>query len=68
MILAIESATPHGSVALVSGERVLGETVLPRGRQISETFLSSIDRLLEASGGGPEGITHVAVSAGPGSF
>lgn len=68
MILAIESATPCGSVALVSGGRVLGETVLPREKQVSGTFLAAIDRLFEESGRGTSGVTHVAVSAGPGSF
>jgi tRNA threonylcarbamoyladenosine biosynthesis protein TsaB len=68
LILAIESATPCGSVALVSGERVLGETVLPREKQVSETFLAAIDRLLGDTGRGRDAVTHVAVSAGPGSF
>jgi tRNA threonylcarbamoyladenosine biosynthesis protein TsaB len=68
LILAIESATPCGSVALVSRGRVLGETVLPRGKQVSGTFLAAIDRLFEESGRGTSGVTHVAVSAGPGSF
>jgi len=68
LILAIESATPCGSVALVSGGRVLGETVLPREKQVSGTFLAAIDRLFEESGRGTSGVTHVAVSAGPGSF
>ena len=68
MILAIESATPCGSVAIVSGDRVLGETFLPAGRQVSETFLAAVDRLLGDSGLGSEAVTHVAVSAGPGSF
>lgn len=68
MILAIESATPNGSVALLAGESVLGETVLPRGRQASETYLLAVDGLIAACGGKPERITHVAVSAGPGSF
>ena len=68
MILAIESATPCGSVALVSGARVLGETVLPREKQVSETFLAAIDRLLGDAGRGRDAVTHVAVSAGPGSF
>jgi len=67
LILAIESSTPLGSVALVSGGKLLGETVLPREKQASETFLSAIDRLLR-EGGGPATATHVAVSAGPGSF
>ncbi len=68
MILAIESATPQASVALVAGDRILGETALPPERQVSETLLPAIDCLLAESGGGPGGVTHVAVSAGPGSF
>lgn len=68
MILAIESATPRASVALVAGERVLGETVLPPEERVSATLISAIDRLLGVSGRGPDGVTHVAVSAGPGSF
>lgn len=63
MILAIETATPHGSVALVRGDTVLGEVVLPAGRQLSETFLPAV---LELTGGRP--VARVAVSAGPGSF
>ncbi|HJX73355.1 MAG TPA: tRNA (adenosine(37)-N6)-threonylcarbamoyltransferase complex dimerization subunit type 1 TsaB [Candidatus Deferrimicrobiaceae bacterium] len=68
MILAVESATPCGSVALVSEGRVLGERMLPRERQVSETFLAAIDRLLGEAGRGQDVVTHVAVSAGPGSF
>ena len=68
MILAIESATSHGSVALLSGGDLLGEILLPRGRQLSETYLDSIDRLLRESGLVPEEVGHVAVSSGPGSF
>lgn len=68
MILAVESASPHGSVALVSGDRVCGEIVLPPGRQVSETFLSAVDRLLRDAGREVTAVTHVAVSAGPGSF
>ncbi len=63
MILAIETATPHGSVALVSGGTVVGETVLPAGRQLSATLLPAVREL---TGGRPA--SRVAVSAGPGSF
>ncbi len=63
MILAIETATPRGSVALVSGGAVVGEVVLPAGRQASETLLSAVRQL---AGGRPA--DRVAVSAGPGSF
>jgi tRNA threonylcarbamoyladenosine biosynthesis protein TsaB len=68
VILAIETATPHGSVALVSGDVVLEEAALPRGRQASETILSAVDELLRKKGSGPRGVRHVAVSSGPGSF
>ncbi len=68
MILAIESATPCGRVALVSGGRVLGETDFPRERQVSGAYLAVVDRLLEEVEGGAGAVTHVAVSAGPGSF
>jgi tRNA threonylcarbamoyladenosine biosynthesis protein TsaB len=68
MILAIETATPHGSVALVSGGSVLSEISLPGDRQASATVLSALRDLLRGSGCGPAEITHVAVSAGPGSF
>ena len=68
MILAIETATPHGSVALVSGDLVRADAALPRGRQASETILSAIDGLLRETGSGRGAIGHIAVSAGPGSF
>lgn len=68
MILAIETATPHGSVALVAGEAVLAERVLPKGVQASAAFLPAIRDILEESGRGADAVTHVAVSAGPGSF
>jgi tRNA threonylcarbamoyladenosine biosynthesis protein TsaB len=68
VILAIETATPHGGVALVSGESVLAEAELPRGRQASETILSAVDGLLLKTRCGPGDVGHVAVSCGPGSF
>lgn len=68
MILAIETATPRGSVALVSGDALLAEELLSPGRQASETILGAVERLLRDTGSRPGGTTHVAVSAGPGSF
>ncbi len=68
MILAIESATPRGSVALVSSGAVLHEIGLPEGLQPSASYLSAVDRLLAHAGASPERIGQVAVSAGPGSF
>jgi tRNA threonylcarbamoyladenosine biosynthesis protein TsaB len=68
VILAIETATPHGSVALVSDGAILGETGFPSGRQASETVLSAVSGLLAGCGVAPSGVSCVAVSAGPGSF
>lgn len=68
MILAIETATPHGSVALVSGGAVAAEIFLPPGRQGSETLIAAVSGLLDGRGIAASGISCVAVSAGPGSF
>jgi tRNA threonylcarbamoyladenosine biosynthesis protein TsaB len=68
VILAIETATPYGSVALVDGGVVAAETVLPPGRQGSETLITAVSGLLRARCVAPSGISCVAVSAGPGSF
>jgi tRNA threonylcarbamoyladenosine biosynthesis protein TsaB len=67
LILAIESATPHGSVALVRNGIVQEEAILPAGKQVSETFLETVDGLLRRLPA-DEAVSHVAVSAGPGSF
>jgi len=50
VILAIESATPRGSVALVSGGAVLAEAALPAGRQASEAYISAVEGLFAAAG------------------
>ncbi len=68
MILAIESATPYGSVALVERGAVVRETVLPAGRQASETYLSAVMGLFPPGGPTPRSVTCLAVSSGPGSF
>lgn len=68
MILAVETATPRGSVALVAGGEVVAESALPPGRQASETFVGAVHGLLEKAGGRLRDVRRVAVSAGPGSF
>ena len=68
MILAIDTATPHGGVALVSGEKVLARALLPAGRQASVTILSAVEGLFRDAESSVSEVSHVAVSAGPGSF
>jgi tRNA threonylcarbamoyladenosine biosynthesis protein TsaB len=68
VILAIESATSAGSVALVAGGKVVAETLLPPGKQHSETYLSAVGALLASRDASSAGVACIAVSAGPGSF
>jgi tRNA threonylcarbamoyladenosine biosynthesis protein TsaB len=68
VVLAIESATPHGSVALVFEGGVIGEHRLEGGNRMDRSFLQAIDALLTLPGAEGRPVTHVAVSAGPGSF
>jgi tRNA threonylcarbamoyladenosine biosynthesis protein TsaB len=68
LVLAIESATPHGSVAIVSRDGLVGERRLEGGSRMDSSFLQAVDELLSLPGAGGRPVTHVAVSAGPGSF
>jgi tRNA threonylcarbamoyladenosine biosynthesis protein TsaB len=68
LILSIESATPYGSVALVTRGEVVREAVLPAGMQASAAYLSSVASLFPPGGPDPREVECVAVSAGPGSF
>jgi tRNA threonylcarbamoyladenosine biosynthesis protein TsaB len=68
VILALETATMCGSVALVAENRCLGEFTLQTGETHSRRLLAGIDWLLQESGIGPHEIDAVAVSLGPGSF
>lgn len=68
VVLGIETATPHGSVALCRGGVILGEICLHNPRSHSEKLLPAIHTLLEMTGETTATIAAVAVSRGPGSF
>ena len=68
MILAIETATPRGSVALVSGGAVRAEADLPPGPRASGSYISAVEALFAAAGAAAGDVSAVAVSAGPGAF
>ena len=68
IILALETATMCGSVALVDGNRCLAEFSLQTGETHSRRLLAGIDHVLQESGIGWPEIDAVAVSLGPGSF
>src|SRR5690554_5899592 len=67
MILALETATSLGSVALWD-ERLVGEYTLNIKRTHSERLMPAVVRILADAGLGPSDLTAVAVSSGPGSF
>ncbi len=66
-ILAIETSTQLGSVALSSGGEVC-ERILPADKPGSETLLPAIDSLLRERGIEKRSLEAVAAGTGPGSF
>lgn len=68
MILGLETATPRGSVALVSGAVVRAEVFLPPGPRVSGSYISAVESLFAAAGAANGDVSAVAVSAGPGAF
>lgn len=67
-ILAIETSSRIGSVAIAVGDKILSENVFSGPmRHSSEIFPSIID-LLNYAGKKPYQIEHVYISGGPGSF
>jgi tRNA threonylcarbamoyladenosine biosynthesis protein TsaB len=67
-LLGVESATLSGGVALLDGDRLLGEITLNIALTHSERLMSAVDRLLADCGLAPADLDGLAVSVGPGSF
>ena len=68
MILAIETATEAGSVALLDGPEPVAERALPPGRRQASSLLAAIDELWGDAGSRLEEVETIALSIGPGSF
>jgi len=68
LILALETATVCGSVALVAADRCLGEYSLQSDLTHSRRLLVSVAKLMAETHTGWEDIDAIAVSSGPGSF
>lgn len=68
LVLAIETSTAWGSVALVGAEGVLAERSahVPGGHL--EWLIPSVEEMLAAAGIGPRAVDGLAVSLGPGGF
>jgi tRNA threonylcarbamoyladenosine biosynthesis protein TsaB len=67
-VLAIDTATPAASAALVENQQILAECMLQGQKNHSERLLQIIDRLFDWTGIARETIDMLAVSVGPGSF
>lgn len=65
--LALETATPLGSVALWRNGLVLEQTLRIQGAH-SERVLPAIDYTLQVTGTAPEDVTALVFGSGPGSF
>lgn len=68
MILAFDTATPVGSVALADEEKVLVGRYFDLGLQHSQRLFVEIDEVLKVVGVLPRQVEVVAVTSGPGSF
>ncbi|MBU1626102.1 tRNA (adenosine(37)-N6)-threonylcarbamoyltransferase complex dimerization subunit type 1 TsaB [bacterium] len=67
-ILAIETSTPSGSVALAEDTLILWECTLNSSQTHSETLIMNIHHGLKAADIKKEEIECIAVTKGPGSF
>jgi tRNA threonylcarbamoyladenosine biosynthesis protein TsaB len=68
LIVALDSATAHESVALLRDGHLLGEACLDVAALPSRRLLPEVTRLLEAAGLGARDVDGWVVGAGPGSF
>jgi len=68
LILAVDTTTPSGSVALLEDETLLGEANVESAATHSARLLRSVDFLVGAHGRDIRAIDAFAVAAGPGSF
>lgn len=68
IILAIETSSRRGSVAIASNEKMLAEKQFSSPLRHSAEIFPSIRDLLERFGQHPNQIEHIYISGGPGSF
>ena len=67
-LLAVETSTRAGGVALVDGDRLVAEYLLDVSVTHSERLLGAIDTVMTDAGWVPAELHGLAVAIGPGSF
>lgn len=68
IFLGVDTSTPAGSVALVEGDRLLGEINLSAGGYHQERLLRCIDLLLDLTDLDFSRVNALSVGLGPGTF
>ncbi|MHC4117317.1 MAG: tRNA (adenosine(37)-N6)-threonylcarbamoyltransferase complex dimerization subunit type 1 TsaB [Planctomycetota bacterium] len=68
LILAVETSSRVGSVAIARGETLLAETAFSAPLKHSAELFPAIGDLLDSCGYQPGQIEHIYISSGPGSF
>jgi tRNA threonylcarbamoyladenosine biosynthesis protein TsaB len=68
LILALDTATDQGSLAIMAEERLLGEVSLESQGAYLTRLLPGLEGLLSTTGLGLEDLEAIAVSLGPGNF
>jgi tRNA threonylcarbamoyladenosine biosynthesis protein TsaB len=67
-VLAVDTSTMAGGVALLDGDRVVGESLLDVRTTHSERLMLAVDRVLGDAGWRATHLEGLAVAVGPGSF
>jgi tRNA threonylcarbamoyladenosine biosynthesis protein TsaB len=68
VLLAFDTATPHVTVALHDGSRVVATYESEESMRHGEMLAPGIERVLEEAGATPADLTEIAVGVGPGPF
>ncbi len=67
-LLALDTSTPTGSVAVGRSERLLAEVVMGVAVRHAEALMPAIDFALGRAGLAPDALAGIVVAGGPGSF
>src|SRR5262245_281539 len=67
-VLAIETSSAQGSLALLEGPALLEETVFPEGLVHGRELTVHLESLMARLGLAPRSIQAIAVGVGPGSY
>lgn len=68
VLLALDTSTPLGSVAVSEGENVVARAVLTRQAAHASGLVPAIDEVLRVAGLRPSAVGGLVVGEGPGSF